>query len=196
MLEEPVSTQIYLVAPPLSAGDSTGLAAIAGPDVASLLVDLSGFVEAEAQALSDWQSQADEAGIPLVASGEAGAVLVLAKRFGLDGVHLSGSPKQVGWARKQLGGEAIVGFDAGLSRQDALVAAEAGADYVMLGPLVALDPDLPLWWQMVIETPLVIDAGTQPQAVNGIADFILVRDVLSAPDPKAALQKYSGFSGA
>jgi len=114
--------------------------------------------------------------------------LDLAKRFALDGVHLSGGAKQIDWARKQIGTDSIVGYDAGTSRDDAMTAAEGGADYVMLGPLAQLDPELPAWWQAVIETPLVIDAGDDIKAAAGTADFIMVSTVFGEADPIARVQ--------
>ena len=52
----------------------------------------------------------------------------LAERHGLDGVHLSDGARHVRLARKELGGDAIVGAFSGRSRHDGLTAGEAGAD--------------------------------------------------------------------
>ena len=177
-MQESVTTRLYLMAPPLSALDDSALSEALTGEVACLLVDVSGFVEAEAEALERMIAIADAAECPLVAGGEEALVLDLSKRFALDGVHLSGPPKQVGWVRKQLGEQAIVGYDAGVSRHDALVAAEGGAEYVMLGPVADLDPELLAWWQSVIETPVIASGLTTPesvQSVKGVVDFVCLR---------------------
>ncbi|HIE71875.1 MAG TPA: hypothetical protein EYP98_17775, partial [Planctomycetes bacterium] len=60
--------------------------------------------------------------------------LLEAQRLGLDGVHLTDGSRSVRVARKELGPDAIVGAFCGTSRHDGMVAGEAGADYVALGP--------------------------------------------------------------
>lgn len=188
MLEEPVATQLYLTAPALSAFDEAALKAVLAEGVACLMVDVSSFVEGQTDALERMIAVCDAAECPLVAGGEDAMALDLAKRFALDGVHLSGGAKQIDWARKQIGTDSIVGYDAGTSRDDAMTAAEGGADYVMLGPLAQLDPELAAWWQAVIETPLVIDAGDDIKAAAGTADFIMVSTVFGEADPIARVQ--------
>jgi thiamine-phosphate pyrophosphorylase len=174
-----VTTQLYLTAPRLADFDAAILRDVLAEGVACLMLDVSGFVEGEAGALEQMIAAADASECPLVLGGEDAMALDLAKRFAVDGVHLSGGPKQIEWARKQIGQDRIVGYDAGLSRHDAMVAAEAGADYVMLGPLKDVEPDLLTWWQAVIETPLVVDLGEADSenslaAVAGITDFAMV----------------------
>lgn len=175
MLEEPVETRLYLSLPSPDFMQDAALAEALAAGVASVSVDVSDFVEAQAQALERMQAVADRAECPLIAAAtDAAQALEIAKRFSLDGVHLSGAPKQVAWARRQIGADAIVGFGAGLSRQDGLIAAENGADYVMFAPLADVEPDLLVWWQAVIETPVIaggIATTEELAAIKGIVDF-------------------------
>jgi thiamine-phosphate pyrophosphorylase len=78
----------------------------------------------------------------------------LAQRLGADGVHLS-DPADYAQARRLLGDQAIVGVYCGSSRHAAMLAAEAGADYV------AFDADLELvaWWAEVMVVPVVVELG-------------------------------------
>ena len=175
MIQEPVETQLYLTAPAFDALDEGVLAAVLAEGVACLLADVSNFVEADADPLERMIGLADAAGCPLLVGGDDTTALDLAKRFAIDGVHLVGGPKQIEWARKQIGTDSIVGYGAGASRHDAMIAAEGGADYIMLGPVAELDPELLKWWQAVIETPLVVDCVSDNlQTVSGVADFALV----------------------
>jgi len=185
VIQDPVETQLYLTAPPLAQFRGDTLARVLAEGVACLMVDIPNFVESSAGALEQMIAVADKAECPLVASGDDALALELARRFSLDGVHLTNGPKQIDWARKQLGENAIVGYGAGTSRHDALIAAEGGADYAMLGPLEALEPDLLVWWQAVIETPLVVETRTSLDGITGVADFALVSDVFSQDDPVA-----------
>jgi len=194
MNQEPVETQLYLTAPDFAALDEGVLSAVLAEGVACLMVDVSRFVEAETDALERMIGVAAAAECPLVAGGDDAVALDLAKRFALDGVHLVGGPKQIEWARKQIGSGSIVGYGAGVSRHDAMIAAEGGADYVMLGPVAELEPELLTWWQAVIETPLVVDCcSDDPQTVSGVADFALIASNVFEGD---ALSAVRGFRAA
>jgi len=173
--QDTVATQLYLTAPDFADLDEAVLSAVLAEGVACLMVDVSAFVEKDAGALERMIAVAGAAECPLVAGGDDAIALDLAKRFSLDGVHLIGGPKQIEWARKQIGTGSIVGYGAGVSRHDAMIAAEGGADYVMLGPVDDLDSELLAWWQAVIETPLVVDCGEGlADGVAGLADFAMV----------------------
>jgi thiamine-phosphate pyrophosphorylase len=87
----------------------------------------------------------------------------MAAALGADGVHL-GDLEKYGLARPRLGDDAILGVHCGLSRDDAMRAGEAGADYV------ALDPDLELvrWWAELMVVPVVAELG---EALDRAAEF-------------------------
>lgn len=123
----------------------------------------------------------------------------LAQRHGLDGVHLTGGAKQVRYARKELGADAIIGAFCGASRHDGMNAAEAGADYISFGPCrsTALghgeiaESDLFQWWSEMIEAPVVAEGALTPALIGQLApvcDFIaLGPEIWSAEDPVEAL---------
>jgi thiamine-phosphate pyrophosphorylase len=110
----------------------------------------------------------------------------LAARAGADGSHLSGI-EALGSAIATLKPARIAGCGGLETRHEAMVAAEAGADYVMFG-----DPDTRgdrpafeaiaqrvAWWAEVFEIPCVGFAATldevEPLAAAG-ADFIAMGD--------------------
>lgn len=122
----------------------------------------------------------------------------LAGQLGVDGVHLSDARLSVRDARKELGRDAIVGAYAGASRHDGMGAAEAGADYVSLGPVApsalgdgaVAEPHLFQWWSEMIETPVVAEGGVTAAyvgAMRDVADFFAVDAAVWAhPDGPAA----------
>ncbi|MDX1425197.1 MAG: thiamine phosphate synthase, partial [Kiloniellales bacterium] len=91
----------------------------------------------------------------------------------------------VGAARQALGAEAIVGIQCGASRHAAMLAAEAGADYVAFDGGAgerwwqdAAEPELIAWWQEIMTTPCVAVAGDDPRTAERLAaagaDFVAV----------------------
>ncbi len=107
----------------------------------------------------------------------------MVRALGLDGVHLENPRLSVRDIRRDLGEDAIIGAFAGASRHQGMVLAEAGADYVGLGPVTAsalgdgtiADADLFEWWAEVIETPSVAEGGMTlalAEALSTHADFI------------------------
>lgn len=125
--------------------------------------------------------------------------LALVQRHGLDGVHLTDGARGVRAARKLLGADAIIGAFCRDSRHDGMSAAEAGADYVSLGPVgeTALGRggraplDLFAWWSEVIETPIVAEGALDAELLaqlHPVADFIaLGPEIWGAKDPATAL---------
>lgn len=123
----------------------------------------------------------------------------LARRHGLDGVHLTDGARTVRYARKELGADAIVGAFCGASRHDGMNAAEAGADYVSFGPCGAsalghggiAEPDLFQWWSEMIEVPVVAEGALSPALIGQlapVADFIaLGPEIWTDADPVEAL---------
>jgi thiamine-phosphate pyrophosphorylase len=101
----------------------------------------------------------------------------LAERFGADGVHLADGSDYAA-ARRLLGDQAIVGVHCGLSRHGAMLAADAGADYV------AFDADLELiaWWAEIMVVPVVAELGSDlaraAEFAAAGADFMLAGPAL------------------
>jgi thiamine-phosphate pyrophosphorylase len=195
---------LYLVTPPAfdptAFADSLAAALDAAP-VACVRLALDG-AEAEIRAAADALQ-------PVCAAREVALVIAdhvrLVKPHGLDGVHLPGAAaKAVRAARAEIGAERTVGAWAGASRHWGMTAAEAGADYVALGPVAAgalgdgveASPELFAWWAEVIETPVVAEGGMTPEmarALAGSVDFIAARmSVWGHPDgPAAAVRAYA-----
>ncbi|MBK9079337.1 MAG: thiamine phosphate synthase [Hyphomicrobium sp.] len=135
----------------------------------------------------------------------------LARMIKADGVHLAWSKeplKSYREARDILGDHAMIGGDAGRSRDDAMGLGEAGADYVAFGipPHVedrataeARQCDLADWWSEIFEVPCVAcDVATVEQAralANAGADFICVAisSEMSADD---AARRVADFAAA
>ena len=115
----------------------------------------------------------------------------LARDLGCDGAHIGQNDMGYAQARALLGDRAIVGVTCHASRHLAMLAGDAGADYVAFGAFfdtatkdVIKDstarptPDILTWWQEVMEPPCVAIGGVTPEngdilAAAG-ADFLAV----------------------
>jgi len=141
--------------------------------------------------------------VALGVQGAGAALLVdgrpdIVARAGADGAHLAG-PQSLQAAVRMLKPNYIAGAGGLRSRHDAMVAAEAGADYVMFGEpdAVGRHPsrdavvERVAWWAEVFEIPCVACAAALDDiaalAAAG-ADFVAVGDALFADPrgPKAA----------
>ena len=114
----------------------------------------------------------------------------LGRMLKADGVHLSWSKdivKQFAEARDILGANAMIGGDAGRSRDDAMELGEAGADYVAFGIPPHVEDrataegrqlDLIAWWSEIFQLPCVACDVATPEHARALAgdgaDFITV----------------------
>lgn len=111
----------------------------------------------------------------------------LAAQCGCDGVHVGQEDTPYDEARRLVGDDRIVGVTCHDSRHLALVAAEAGADYVAFGAFfptgtkdakTRADPDILRWWQEVMTVPCVAIGGITvancTTVVAAGADFVAV----------------------
>jgi thiamine-phosphate pyrophosphorylase len=191
--------RLYLVSPEVAdparfAGTLT--AALAGAEVAAVLLRLAASDERGliniAKALA-----------PLVQN--AGAAFLLAghqdivARVGADGAHLTGIDA-FDAAKAALQPERIAGCGGLSSRHDAMLAAEAGADYVLFGepdqaghrPSFEAVAERVTWWAEIFEPPCVGFAAKLAEvdvlAAAG-ADFVAVGDCIfdDIRGPAAAL---------
>lgn len=109
----------------------------------------------------------------------------LAIKAGADGVHIGQSDAPYEKARKMLGDDATVGVTCHDSRHLALIAGEAGADYVAFGAFyptetkaasTRAEPDLLRWWNFATTVPSVAIGGIAPDncapLVRAGADFL------------------------
>lgn len=78
----------------------------------------------------------------------------LARREDCDGVHISVGSSLRDTARAALGPDLQLGIACGASRDEAMQAGEAGADYIALSPDAA---EIAQWWSQVMELPIVAE---------------------------------------
>lgn len=111
----------------------------------------------------------------------------LAARSGCDGVHLGQGDASVAEARRLMGPDAMIGVTCHDSRELAMEAAEAGADYVAFGAFFPTatkatthrpDPEILTIWQETVEIPCVaiggITAANAGDLARAGADFVAV----------------------
>ncbi|HVX99810.1 MAG TPA: thiamine phosphate synthase [Pseudorhodoplanes sp.] len=178
--------RLYLIAPEVA--DPEGLArplaaALGAADVAAVLLRLAD--DAESTLIRRVKTIApiiQNSGAALILDGRTDIVA----RSGADGAHLTGAAAFEA-AREDLKPDRIAGAGGILTRHDAMVVAEAGADYVMFGEPDAQGRRAPFaqildrvqWWQEVFQTPCVAFAAAlaevHPLAQAG-ADFVAVGD--------------------
>lgn len=135
----------------------------------------------------------------------------LALKAGADGVHVGQSDAPYKQARAILGEDATVGVTCHNSRHLALVAGEAGADYVAFGAFfptrtkegaTAADPEILEWWSYATTLPSVAIGGITPENCGGLvragADFLAVSSsVWDHPEgPAAAVKAFEKAVGA
>lgn len=130
----------------------------------------------------------------------------LAAKTGCDGVHIGQDDVSYGDARKIVGGDAIVGVTCHNVRHLAMVAAEAGADYVAFGaffpsqtkePPTQADPDILAWWNELMTVPCVAIGGITVHncapLIEAGADFLAVSAGVWAHEngPSAAVRTFN-----
>ena len=123
----------------------------------------------------------------------------LAVRSGCDGAHVGAEDMDIPAARALLG-DLQLGVSCYDSRDAAMVAGEAGADYVAYGAFfpsptkqtgIRADPELLRWWSEMMELPVVAIGGITPTNCGPLvaagADFLAVISAVWAhPDGPAA----------
>ncbi len=192
--------RLVLVTPPgADASFAPRLAeALAGGDVAAVIVPLDGLAEADRQAVAD-------ALVPVIQ--EAGAAAILGAdtrvvgRAKADGLHAEAGSEDFTDAVSAFSGKRIVGAGGVRTRDEAMAAGEAGADYLLFGLLDATEsPEahpktvaLGEWWAALFEVPAIALAGSDLASVDVLAEagveFVALRAaVWDCPDgPRAAV---------
>ena len=201
--------RLYLITPPqladLEAFCDDFARALGAGDVACVQLRLKA---PDGGAVKDGEVlRAAEALLPLARAHDA-AFLVndrpdLALKAGADGVHVGQSDAPYKQARAMLGDDATIGVTCHNSSHLALVAGEAGADYVAFGAFfptrtkeaaAAAEPDILEWWSYATTLPAVAIGGITPDncgpLVRAGADFLAVSSaVWTCPDGPAAAVK-------
>jgi thiamine-phosphate pyrophosphorylase len=185
--------RLYLITPPISDWTPYPLlfeAAMAACDVACVLLRTAAHEEDEKElivrALAPLVQQHGVA--CLVADDPQWAV-----RVNADGVHIDGSGKTLDVALRAIKPGHIVGAGGLPTRDAAMAAGEAGADYVMFGGPCGAEPHAAIvervaWWAEIFNVPCVgyaHDLAAIGDLVRAGADFIALGDAVFA-DPRGA----------
>ena len=191
-------SRLYLVSPPGLASGQQDLGAflgqlqkaLSGGDVAAFLLrDEGANEEALCDILNSIRPLTQARDVALLVENRADA----AGQAGCDGVQLPPNPAAIRAVKQALGEDVIVGADCGSSRHLAMVAGEAGADYVIFD---ASDPETIVWWAELMEPPCVVWGGitlqSAPPLIQAGADFLMVGQAIwGAPKgPKAAVAAF------
>jgi len=207
--ETRATTRLYLITPPALDPDrfATDLEdALAGGDVACLQLRMKDVDDATVRrAARVLQPIAQERGVAFIMNDRPD----LAAELDCDGVHVGEEDAPYAEARRLLGPDRIVGVTCGDSRHRAVVAAEAGADYVAFGAFFPsmtkagakfrATPDVLRDWSETTVVPCVAIGGiTQENCVPLIeagADFLAVIGAIwSYPHgPRAAVRDFNAL---
>jgi thiamine-phosphate pyrophosphorylase len=182
------ATRLYLITPSaipdLDAFAADLDAALGAGDVAALQIRLKPASEDQIRA-------AVERLAPIARRHDVALILNdrpdLAAALGCDGVHVGQEDASVASARRLMGPNAMIGATCHDSRDLAMEAAEAGADYVAFGAFFPTDtkatthrpdPDILTVWQETVEIPCVAIGGITVETARSLAeagaDFIAV----------------------
>jgi thiamine-phosphate pyrophosphorylase len=205
--EKRAATRLYLITPP--AIDPERFAkeleeALAGGDVACVQLRLK-------EVDDDTIRRAARILKPIVQGREVAFIMNdrpdLAAELDCDGVHVGEEDAPYAEARRLLGSERIVGVTCGASRDRAITAAEAGADYVAFGAFFpsmtktatkhSADAELLRDWSETTVVPCCAIGGITQQncgpLVEAGADFLAVIGAIwSHPrGPRAAVREFN-----
>lgn len=175
-------------------------AALATSPVASVLLRAAQHKSFGAGVAKTLTSLAQKRGVAVLIESDAS----LARMIKADGVHLSWSKdplKAYREARETLGAHAMIGADAGRSRDDAMELGEQGADYIAFGipahvedraTAEARQCDLVAWWSEIFEVPCVAFDVASPEQASALAassaDFVTVAIAAGMSADSAAAQ--------
>ncbi len=200
--------RLYLITPPAIELASFSRAledALQGGDVAAVQLRLKDASDADILRIGAVLK-------PIVQ--DAGAAFIvndrpdLAAQLDADGVHVGQEDASYAQARAALGPDKIVGVTCHDSRHLAMIAAEAGADYVAFGafyptatkqPKTRADPEILEIWSEIAETPCVaiggILASNAEPLVRAGADFLAVSAGVwnYADGPRAAVGAFTAI---
>ena len=185
--EERATTRLYLITPPALDPDRFAHEleeALEGGDVACVQLRLKDVSDdAIRRAARVLKRVAQDKGAAFIMNDRPN----LAAELDCDGVHVGEEDASYAEARRLLGRDRIVGVTCGNSRDRAIAAAEAGADYVAFGAFFPsgtkaakhrASPEILDWWSETTIVPCCAIGGITQQncgpLVEAGADFIAV----------------------
>ncbi len=205
--EAPATTRLYLITPPAFeperfAGELEE--ALAGGDVACLQLRLKEVDDdAVRRATAILKPIVQARGVAFIMNDRPD----LAAELDCDGVHVGDEDMPYAAARRLLGSDRIVGVTCGDSRDRAITAAEAGADYVAFGAFFPsmtktatkfrADPEVLRDWSETTVVPCCAIGGiTQENCgplIEAGADFLaVISSIWSYPKgPRAAVAAFN-----
>jgi thiamine-phosphate pyrophosphorylase len=199
----PNRCRIVLISPAGETADSFSAkfsAAIAGGDIASIILPQHGLDEASFQAFA-------ERIVPIAQAAGIAAMIVddtrIAGRVKADGIHIEGGKAALAEAIESFQAKMAVGAGGVKSRDDALARGEERPDYVFFGRFgydnrpEAHQRNLSLgsWWAEMIEIPGIVMAGSDLASIETVAatgvDFVALSAAIfgDGVDPKAAVAR-------
>jgi thiamine-phosphate pyrophosphorylase len=174
--------------------------AIAGGDIASLILPANGMDEASFQAFAERiVPVAQAAGIAVIIAEDTR----IAGRVGADGLHLDGKREALEEAIDRYQPKMMVGGGGAKTRDDALELGEARPDYIFFGRFGYdtkpephnRDLSLGAWWAEMIEIPCIVMAGADIASVEAVgatgAEFVALSAAVfgEGVDPEDAVRQ-------
>ncbi|MEM7327955.1 MAG: thiamine phosphate synthase [Pseudomonadota bacterium] len=183
--------RLYLITPPqiedVPAFVDLFRAAIQGGDIASLQIRIK-----QGDAIDTAKTREVAHAVKRICAAEHIALIIndspqLARALQADGVHLGLDDMDITEARDLVGPDMIIGATCKASRHQAMIAGEAGADYVAFGAFYPTqtktdtspaEPDILTWCQMFLTLPCVaiggISVDNAAPLISAGADFLAV----------------------
>ena len=183
--------RLYLITPPqiedVPAFVDLFRAAVQGGDVASLQVRVK-----TGDGIDTAKTREVAQAVKRICAAEHIALIVndspqLARALEVDGVHLGLEDMDIAEARELVGPDMIIGATCKNSRHQAMIAGEAGADYVAFGAFhptatkadtTPAEPEILTWCQMFLTLPCAAIGGITLEnagpLISAGADFLAV----------------------
>ena len=195
----PNRCRIVLIAPP-GVEPRRVVAALAGGDVASLILPQGDTDEASFQAFAEEVAPvAQQAGVAVVIAGDTR----IAGRVHADGIHVEGRPQELGEAVRRFQPKTMVGTGGAKTRDDALELGEQRPDYIFFGRFGydgkpephPRNLTLGAWWSEMIEIPCIVMAGSDLESVRAVAatgaEFVALSAAVfgEGADPRTAIAR-------
>lgn len=203
-------SQIYLVTPrhiDLERFPAQLKSAIAGGDIAALLIDCDAEHDSELQKIAQTIA-------PIAQKNEIAVMLRgdsrVAGRAKCDGLHIDGDLPDIESAVEDYSDRFMLGAQGGNKRHAAMEIGESGIDYVMFGRLEAPATDvihdkaldMADWWSTLFEVPAVIIGASDLQECAKVAErgieFVALREAIwdHEAGPQVAIQEANAIMAA